>query len=134
MPGYVQKQLTRYAHPSPRQKRHTPYDPAPLILGRAAQELPPKDESTPLDKKGKKRVQQVVGSFLYYGRAVDMTILMALNKIAGQQANPTEKTMKRVNEFLDYMASNPDAKIRYHASDMVLNVHSNASYMTAPKA
>ena len=32
------------------------------------------------------------------------------------------------------MASNPDAKIRYHASDMVLNVHSDASYMTAPKA
>ena len=28
--------------------------------------------------------------------------------------------MKRVNNFLDYIASNPDAKIRYHASDMVL--------------
>ena len=84
MPGYVQKQLTRYAHPSPRRKRHTPYDPAPLVLGRAAQELPPEDESAPLDEKGKKRVQQVVGSFLYYGRAVDMTILMALSEIAGQ--------------------------------------------------
>ena len=111
MPGYVQKQLTRYADPSPRRKRHTPYNPAPLLLGRAAQELPPKDKSAPLDKKGKKCVQQVIGSFLYYSRAVDMTILMALSEIAGQQASPTEKTTKRVNKFLDYMASNPDEKI-----------------------
>ena len=32
------------------------------------------------------------------------------------------------------MASNPDAKIRYRASDMILNVHSDASYLTAPNA
>ena len=32
------------------------------------------------------------------------------------------------------MASNPDAKIRYYASDMVLNVHSDASYLTASRA
>ena len=134
MPGYVKKQLTRYAHPSPKRRRNTPYDPAPVILGKAAQDLPPADESPPLDEKGKKRVQQVVGSFLYYGRAVDLTILMALSEIAGQQANPTEKTMERVDQFLDYMHTHPDAKIRYYASDMVLNVHSDASYLTAPKA
>jgi hypothetical protein len=28
----------------------------------------------------------------------------------------------------------PDAKIRYEASDMILNVHSDASYLSAPKA
>ena len=27
-----------------------------------------------------------------------------------------------------------DATIRYYASDMILNVHSDASYLTAPKA
>ena len=32
------------------------------------------------------------------------------------------------------MASNPDAKIRYYASDMVLNDHSNVSYLMPPKA
>jgi hypothetical protein len=32
------------------------------------------------------------------------------------------------------MATHPDAKIRYQASDMVLNVHSNASYLSAPNA
>ncbi len=131
MPTYVGKQLVRYAHPPPSRKQHTPFDPAPVVFGRAAQDLPPPDDSKPLDAAGKKRVQQVVGSFLYYGRAVDMTILCALNEIAAQQAKPTEKTMERVNTFLDYMATNPDAVIRYYASDMVLNVHSDASYLTA---
>ena len=63
-----------------------------------------------------------------------MTILCALNEIASQQAAPTEKTMERVNTFLDYMATHPRAVIRYYVSGMVLNVHSDASYLTAPKA
>ena len=29
------------------------------------------------------------------------------------------------------MATHPDAAIRYHASDMILNVHSDASYLSA---
>ena len=42
--------------------------------------------------------------------------------------------MERVNHFLIYMATHPDARIRYYASDMVLNVHSDASYLTAAGA
>ncbi len=66
-----------------------------------------------MDEAGKKRVQQIVGSFLYYAQAVDPTILMALSKISSQQSAPTENTMKRVNQFLDYMWTHPDAIIRY---------------------
>ncbi len=42
--------------------------------------------------------------------------------------------MKRVNQFLDYMWTHTDAIIRYSASDMILNVHSDTSYLSAPKA
>jgi len=35
---------------------------------------------------------------------------------------------------MDYMWTHPDAKIRYYASDMVLNVHSDASYLSAADA
>jgi hypothetical protein len=59
---------------------------------------------------------------------------MALSEISSQQAAPTENTMKRVNHFFNYMWTHPDAKIRYSASDMILNVHSDASYLSAPKA
>ncbi len=61
-------------------------------------------------------------------------ILMALSEISSQQAAPTENTMKCVNHFLDYMWTHPDAIIRYRASDMILNVHSDLSYLSAPKA
>jgi hypothetical protein len=59
---------------------------------------------------------------------------MALLEIALQQAAPTENTMEHVNQFLDYMWTHPDAIIQYRASDMILNVHSDASYLSAPKA
>jgi hypothetical protein len=59
---------------------------------------------------------------------------MALSEKSSQQSAPTENTMKRVNQFLDYMWTHPDAIIRYPASDMILNVHSDALYLSAPKA
>ena len=58
---------------------------------------------------------------------------MALSAIAAQQSAPTEQTRDRVHQFLDYMATHPDAKI-CRASNMVLNVYSDASYLSAPKA
>ena len=59
---------------------------------------------------------------------------MRFLKIASQQAAPTENTMKHVNQFLNYMWTHPDVIIRYRASDMILNVPSDASYLSAPKA
>ena len=42
--------------------------------------------------------------------------------------------MERVNQLLDYMHTHPDAKIQFRASDMILNVHSDASYLSAANA
>ena len=85
--------------------------------------MPKKITSPKVSAEEKKYIQQVVGSFLYYARAVDMTILHALNLIAAEQADPTVRTMRRVKQLLDYMHTHQDAVIRFHASDMVLNVH-----------
>ena len=128
------KQMTKYGHVAPLKPQHCPYSPNPIKYGKDNQAPSLLDDSPLLDAAGKKRVQQIVGSFLYYARAVDPTILMALSEISSQQSAPTENTMKRVNQFLDYMWTHPDAIIRYRASDMILNVHSNASYLSAPKA
>jgi hypothetical protein len=49
-------------------------------------------------------------------------------------AAPTENTMKCVNQFLDYMWTPPDVIIWYRASGMILNVHSDGSYLSAPKS
>ena len=36
--------------------------------------------------------------------------------------------------MLDYVTSHPDAKVRFYASDMILNVHSDASYLSKSRA
>jgi hypothetical protein len=71
---------------------------------------------------------------LYYARAVYPTVLMPLNDIATEQTKATEKTQATTNQMLDYLATRPDATIRYHASDMISNIHSDASYLSVSNA
>jgi hypothetical protein len=92
------------------------------------------DKSKPLAKDEKKYIQQVIGTFLYYGQAVDPTMLTSLSAIASTQAELTKETMIKVHDFLDYVATHQDAIITYQASNMVLAVHSDPSYLSEPKA
>ena len=39
-----------------------------------------------------------------------------------------------MKQLLDYLATLPNAKVRFYASKMVLNVHSDASYLSEPGA
>ena len=71
----------------------------------------------------------MVGSILFYALSVDSTFLVGLNTIAIQQTSATENTLKITVEFLDYVATHPDAKIRYRTSDMILQIHTDASYL-----
>jgi hypothetical protein len=61
-------------------------------------------------------------------------MLVALGSIATQQVNPTENTMKKVQQFLDYASTHTDAIVMYHTSDMVLLGHSKALYLSKSKA
>jgi hypothetical protein len=88
----------------------------------------------PPDKHGTKRLQEVIGIFLFYGRAVDNTMLAALGTLVTAQTGSTEKTMDALVQLLDYAATHPDATIRYYKNDMILYVHSDASYLSEPKA
>ena len=42
--------------------------------------------------------------------------------------------MDEVRQLLDYLTSNTNEIIRYHASGMILFIHSNASYLSVTKA
>jgi hypothetical protein len=63
-----------------------------------------------------------------------MTVLMALSSITVEQTKATEKTMSRCTQLLNYLAGHLEAKIRFRASDMIVNIHSNASYLSEAKA
>jgi hypothetical protein len=63
-----------------------------------------------------------------------MTVLVALSTIAMSQAKPTENTMERCIQLMDYLATHADEKNRFYLSDMVMNIHSDASYLFESKA
>ena len=79
-------------------------------------------------------MQQVTGVFLFYAREVDITMLIALNAIASEQATPTENTIKKCKQFLDCAASQEEAILTYNKIDMVLAIHSDAYYFSESKA
>eukprot|EP00957_Ditylum_brightwellii_P147873 11260261-Ditylum_brightwellii.AAC.1 len=79
-------------------------------------------------------IQEILGTLLFYARAVDPAMLMALNTIAFKQEHPTSKMAAARVQLLSYCATHPEAIIRYHSSGMVLHILSDASYLSAPRA
>jgi hypothetical protein len=133
MPGYVSKALHTLKHPAPSRPQHSPHRWSAPVYGQKIQ-LANTDLTPLLDKAGIHRVQQISGLFLYYSRGCDPTIIVALNEISNHQAAPTEKTKAACDMLLDYLHTHPDATIRYHASDMILSICSDAAYLVLPNA
>ena len=134
MVDYVIMALQKLQHIFPARPQLAPHEWTEPVYGQKRQFAKLHDTSPLLNKKGIKRVQRVVGIFLYYGRAIDNTILPTLNEISASQAAPTENTNGKITMLLDYLATYPNAKIRYTASDMILHVDSDAAFLVAPKA
>ena len=80
------------------------------------------------------QVQSKIGTCLYYARGVDPTILVALNKLEIEQSQPTSKTEKDLIKLFDYLATHPNATIRYVAGLMQLKVDSDALYLVVKGA
>ena len=76
----------------PKRHVHAPHEWLALIYGKHCQYAKDPDTLSLLDKKETTFVQQVVGSLLYYSRAISHPILVALNEIAVHQQHPTQKT------------------------------------------
>ena len=91
MPGYIEKQLSKYKHPTSNRPQHSPYPCAPKTYGKSAQDPIATNNSPPSGQKVIIHVQKLVGSILYYARSVDSTPLVALNTLASEQAHATDK-------------------------------------------
>jgi hypothetical protein len=127
MPGYILKQLQIYKHDCPKHPQHCQY-------GSEAQRHLPPDTSPSLLKDNIKHVQQIIGSILCYAQAVDLTVLMALSTIASKQSKGTQITMMKTKQLMDYLATHPNATVRFHFSDMILHVHLDESYLSKANA
>ena len=126
MLSYMQDALKRFNHNHPQKPQDQPHPHVKLTYGAKVQYVAGEDESPAVSPVEKNFIQEVTGTFLYYTRAIDATMLPALGSIATQQASTTKNNMKKVKHFLDYTASHPDDIITYRASDMALATHIHA--------
>jgi hypothetical protein len=133
MPSYVSNVLSKFQHDAPKHPQHTPSRYVTPVYG-AKTQYSTKDETPPLTAQKCLTIQKVTGSVLCYARAVDPTVLIPLHDIATEQTNATEKLQAATNQLLDYLATHPDATIIYHAFDMILHIHSDASYLSVSNA
>jgi hypothetical protein len=59
---------------------------------------------------------------------------MPINVLASEQSNATEVTADKVIKLLNHCNTHPETKIRYHASEMILHIQSDASYLSENEA
>ena len=134
MDDYIANLRIKFNHVDPKKPQHSPYKHAPIIYGAKIQYAAEADDSAPLGKSGIFRVQSIVGAILFYGRAVDNNLLVALSELGKQQASATEATNDAITQLLDYVATYPSDGISYRSSGMVLVAHSDAAYLNVTKA
>ena len=92
LPSYAQKALQRLRHKPKNQPQYSPHQHILIqyTQNKTRQYATQDDRSALLSRKETKWVQSVIGSFLYYCRALDSTITTNLNDLARQQSKPTE--------------------------------------------
>jgi hypothetical protein len=133
MAPYLQNPLRQFNNITPTQRQDSPYPHVEPKYGAKVQ-FAEYNTSEPVGADGQKHVEQVTGKFNWYARPVDGTMLTPISALTAQQCKPMQATMKRVQQFLNYAATQEPAVTTYRASDMVLAIHSNASYLNGEEA
>ena len=134
MLGYIKAALLRFQHETPTRPEHAPYKYFNLTYSTQPPEPIPENTSTPLIKSQITRIQQIVGILFYYARAVDTILLTTLNNIATQQSKSTIETAKGITKLLNFCETYTNSSIIFCASDIILHVDSDASYLSLSKA
>ena len=94
---YIQKVLHRFNHPNLQQPQYAPHKWERPNYGAPVQHTNVESDLPLLPPKEITRIQQIIGSLLYYARAVENTILMALNCIASEQSATTHAIASATN-------------------------------------
>ncbi len=76
--------------------------------------------STPVSPAEKTWIQQVVGSLLFYARALDLSLLTAVCQLSSQQSTPTQHELSSAHRLLNYVSSHPNPHKTIHPSSMAL--------------
>ena len=82
-----------------------PHKQRPIDYGAQHQIVQLINTSPPLNDKGIKRIQGIVGDLLYVGIEVNNKILVALSSVGAQQSAATEETADAIEQLLDCVAT-----------------------------
>jgi hypothetical protein len=82
MPGYIKNALIRFGHELPNKPQLQPHPHTLPTYGATVQYTKADDASPAATNTEGKYICQVIGILLFYGRAVDSTILVGLSLLA----------------------------------------------------
>ena len=128
MEVYIDKVFLKYGHIKSTHPQLTPHKNREIKYGAKQQLRPAEDTSPALYTKGIRRIQEIIGSLLYYSWDVDNKLLVALSHIGSQQAAATKDTATAIRKLLDYVATYPNDGIIYRSRNTVLTSHADASF------
>ena len=132
IPNYVTNARAQLHHPDPVKPHHSPHPYQPPVFGQKTQYAKPSGTKCQLTPAQLLYCQKFSGFFNYYGCTIDSTMQTAVSSIGSAVSTASWKELNfRINHFLDYAATHPDAHIQYRASQMHLWLHSDASYLNA---
>ena len=99
--GYVLRGLQRFAQlldlntkGKPKRLQHAPSKHTAPKYGAKVQYAKEPDTSEPLSKERIKLLMEIIGVFLFYARAIDNTMLVALGTLGSAQSKGTDNTMQ----------------------------------------
>ena len=133
MDGYIDDVLEKYGNPEPKKQQLSAHKYCPINYCAKQKISHTEDDIPALDDKGVKRIQGIVGSLLYVGRAVNNKLLVVLSAIGAQKSKATEETAAAIEQLLDYVATYPNYGILFRAINMMLAAHSNAGFLNESK-
>jgi hypothetical protein len=126
--------LHKYQHPAPTRTEHVPHQWNPPVYGAKTQYVEDTQDSPALSPKDVTHLQLIGGTLIYYARGVDPALIMPVNVLASELTRATSATADKIIKLLNYCTTHPEATLRYHASGMILNIHSDASYLSKREA
>ncbi len=113
MPGYISTLLLKFKHPHPAKPQLSPYKCLPITYGSKSHITPDPNPSELLNASRKHCIQEIVGLLIYYARAVNNKLLVALSTISARQAKATVATEQAVDLLLNYVPTYPNDGIVY---------------------
>ena len=130
MPGYADNMMTTLQVINPKFVS-SPAEPPSFNPNSKAQRTQPDTTAPRPDKK--KWLQQLAGFSMYFARAVNYAIKTAVSKLAQDQAEPTEASIRRAERLCAYIFHHRDPTLRLIPCDMQVQAHSDASFLGESK-